>query len=167
MRRHYSKWYAKKGLAYHHAWQTAMRKRGSVRAQESLQNSLGAMLRSVRDCEPRASSKLRMFGVPSMSDLLTHLENMWDKDGGMTWDNYGRPAGVTDRSGWVIDHIIPKSWYDASNPDDLARCWNYQNLRPCWDIPNSEKKDSRPSAELLARVPAECYPIAGLRGDTK
>ena len=164
----YNRWYNKHGAKYAKVWQTVHRQDGAVRAQEALQNSLGAMLRSVRDGQPRESSKLLMFGVKSMNELLGHL---WDiRETGMDWSNYGRPEGLRDRTGWVIDHIIPKKSYDLNDPEDMARCWCYLNLRPCWDIPNSEKSCSEPCPKLLARVPDSCYPKAGLRstvGDAK
>lgn len=42
---------------------------------------------------------------------------------GMNWDNYGI-------NGWHIDHKIPVSWFNLSNPNCLKLAFNYKNHQP-------------------------------------
>lgn len=40
---------------------------------------------------------------------------------GDEWDNFGRK--------WQFDHIIPVTYFDFSDTEDLKMCWNFTNLR--------------------------------------
>ena len=55
-------------------------------------------------------------------DLIKHLESQFII--GMTWENYG--------SYWEIDHIIPRSAFNFTSPDDsqFKFCWSLNNLQP-------------------------------------
>jgi hypothetical protein len=37
------------------------------------------------------------------------------------WDNFG--------AAWQFDHIIPSTYFDYSNEEDLRLCWNFINIR--------------------------------------
>lgn len=67
-----------------------------------------------------------------MSDLKEHLESLWLL--GMSWNNYGR-------SGWVVDHIIPKKLWQYKSPLDseFKQCWCLANLQPLWEADNIKK----------------------------
>jgi hypothetical protein len=51
---------------------------------------------------------------------------------GMSWDNHGL-------KGWHIDHIIPCSSFDLSDPEHQLQCFHYTNLQPLWWWENLEK----------------------------
>jgi len=40
---------------------------------------------------------------------------------GISWDNFGKS--------WQLDHIIPVTYFDHSQEDELKMCWNFTNLR--------------------------------------
>ena len=67
----------------------------------------------------------------SVDELKTYLESKFYKhpitDEPMTWDKWSR-----DESGWQIDHIIPMSNFDLSDPEQLKIACNFSNLRPLW-----------------------------------
>ena len=43
----------------------------------------------------------------------------------MTWDNY-------EYYGWHIDHIIPCSSFDLTDPEQQRLCCHYTTLQPLW-----------------------------------
>ena len=38
----------------------------------------------------------------------------------LNWDNFGKA--------WQFDHIIPTSYFDFTNEEDLRLCWNFVNI---------------------------------------
>jgi hypothetical protein len=40
---------------------------------------------------------------------------------GLSWNNFG--------AAWQFDHIIPSTYFDYSNEEDLRLCWNFINIR--------------------------------------
>jgi hypothetical protein len=52
---------------------------------------------------------------------------------GMTWDNYGRE--------WQIDHVLPMSRFDLSDPKHRAICYGWTNLQPLWTADNRLKSN--------------------------
>jgi len=59
----------------------------------------------------------------SIDFLKNYLESKFTK--GMTWENRGL-------YGWHIDHIIPCSSFDLSDPEQQKKCFHYTNLQPLW-----------------------------------
>jgi len=76
----------------------------------------------------------------SIEYLRNHLEGQFIK--GMTWDNYGL-------CGWHIDHIIPVSYFDHSDPEQQKRAWHYTNLRPLWAADNLKKSNKIEEYQLM------------------
>lgn len=100
------------------------------RRQFRLKHDLGFKLK--HDCQCRINSSLRnniksnrtmnLVGS-SILHLKQYLESKFTK--GMTWENRGL-------FGWHIDHIIPVSSFDLSDPTQQAKCFHYTNLQPLW-----------------------------------
>ena len=72
--------------------------------------------------------------------LRHYLENQFTGD--MNWDNYG-PYG------WHIDHIIPLSYFDMSDPEQQRRAWHYTNLQPLWAADNIRKSNKIGERQLV------------------
>lgn len=53
---------------------------------------------------------------------------------GMTWTNHGK-------KGWHIDHIIPCSSFDLTDPEQQKKCFHYTNLQPLWWYENLKKSN--------------------------
>lgn len=68
----------------------------------------------------------------SIECLHNYLEaRFWP---GMSWDNYGE---------WHLDHIIPLSQFDLSDPEQQELAWHYTNLQPLWARDNLKKGNKR------------------------
>jgi hypothetical protein len=67
----------------------------------------------------------------STAFLRKHLESQFTR--GIRWSNYGTK--------WHVDHILPVSSFDHSDPNQVAKCWHYSNLRPLCAIKNNLKSN--------------------------
>ena len=78
----------------------------------------------------KAGRSWRTFVDYTLEELMTHLERQFLH--GMTWENKGD---------WHIDHIIPRSSFEYSSPDDqeFKKCWALSNLQPLWAVDNIRK----------------------------
>ena len=76
----------------------------------------------------------------SLDDLKMHIEMQFTD--GMTWDRY--------LSGEIhIDHIIPLSYFDMSDPEQQKRAWHYTNLQPLWAKDNIRKSNKIIEQQLV------------------
>lgn len=50
-----------------------------------------------------------------------------------SWETYGKE--------WVIDHVIPISFFELNNETHIFKCFSWFNLRPCYKKENLEKSD--------------------------
>jgi hypothetical protein len=64
-----------------------------------------------------------------------HLEKQFTK--GMSWSNYGNKTGQ-----WNVDHILPCSFFNLSDPVEQYMCFNYTNTQPMWHLDNVRKSDN-------------------------
>ena len=58
------------------------------------------------------------FGL-DMKNLRIWFEVQFTKD--LSWDNFGKA--------WQFEHIIPATYFDFSNENDLRLCWSFINIR--------------------------------------
>ena len=57
----------------------------------------------------------------------------WQFDDGMTWDNHGIH--------WHIDHIIPLSWFDLTDPEQQKLAFDFTNMQPLLARDNLSKSN--------------------------
>ncbi len=83
----------------------------------------------------KSGSTLDLLGC-SVDFLKEHLKNKFKphKITGkkMSFDNYGE---------WEIDHRLPCSSFDMTDPEEQRKCFHYTNLQPLWAEDNLEKSD--------------------------
>ena len=89
----------------------------------------GRILMSLIRGVAKAGRTTELVGC-SIPELRKHIESLWLP--GMSWENYGR-------GGWHIDHIVPCSAFDMTNPTEQMRCFHYSNVRPMWEKDNLSK----------------------------
>lgn len=102
------------------------RARHKIRREIDPQYKLGCALRSrihsaLRRQKSKKSSKAETLLGCSVAKLKEHIESQFEP--WMTWENHGLLT-------WNIDHIIPCSHFDLTDPIQQAQCFNWRNLRP-------------------------------------
>lgn len=88
---------------------------------------------------------LKSTGFQNSEEFAKHFEATFEA--GMTHENHGFGPGK-----WQIGHIIAKAHYDASNPEDMHRCWNRNNLFAQWAVENQVAGTKLPPEDVLLRL---------------
>lgn len=100
-----------------------------------LKNNLRSRFNKAIKNNYKSGSAVNDLGC-SIEELKVHLEANFYPDflsmTAMNWDNYGL-------HGWHIDHIIPLSKFDLTNPEELKQACHYTNLQPLWAKDNLSK----------------------------
>ncbi len=104
----------------------------NFRLAERLRGRLSTALKSKNN--RKNTSTLELLGCSS-DYLRQYLQSKFDSN--MSWDNYG--------SYWHIDHIIPLSSFDLSDPEQLKKACHYTNLQPLEAIENIKKGNKLPN----------------------
>lgn len=77
----------------------------------------------------KSASTFELIGC-TPSEFKIYIESKFQD--GMSWDNYGT-------NGWHIDHIIPCSSFDLTDPKQQKICFHYSNQQPLWAKDNLKK----------------------------
>jgi len=112
--------------------------RGATRRKEDIQYRLAlnsrSRIRTALRYNKKAEHSLELVGC-TLGELKAHLESQFAE--GMSWDNWGKPEVGKVR--WNIDHIVPVTWFDLSDPEQQKKCFHYTNLQPMWWWDNLSK----------------------------
>lgn len=139
------------GRAYARKYQSRRRKENpQVHFMNWLRGSVNRILRD--QVQKKTGRTIEYIGC-TPTELRAHIESQFTE--GMKWE-IPRP--------WDVDHIVPVSLFDVSDPEEAKCACNYKNLRPMWRMPNKYKAASLPSplppwlpphiaARIMARNP--------------
>jgi len=126
---------------YRRQYELEHKKEINIRRRKYVKNNLSARiiirLRSriqgaiKHNRKSKHTVELIMCSIP---EFKTHIEKQWLP--GMSWDNWG-----CGENKWHIDHIIPCSFFDMSDPVEQHVCFRYQNQQPLWQPDNLKKSD--------------------------
>ena len=101
-----------------------------------------ARIRDALRGHAKAASTRELTGR-TPTQLAAYLESQFDD--GMTWEN---------RDTWHVDHRIPCSAFDFSDPEQQRICFWYKNLQPMWGKLNLTKSDTHDANDKQALVDA-------------
>jgi len=106
-----------------------------LRRNNNINVKIGCNLRTRLWCALMGNAKLgsavRDLGC-SISDFRKYIESRFKQ--GMTWENYGK-------NGWNLDHIIPISFFDLTNKEELLKAVHYTNIQPLWETTAIARKN--------------------------
>ena len=94
----------------------------------------------------------RELQFATADEAMQHFVAQFPTGSGWTPNNYG--------SAWVVDHKIPRKWYDHSNAVDRRRCWSAANLGPLDPVQNNKKRIEIPPTEQLLLIGKEHWPLS-------
>lgn len=101
-------------------------------------DGIGDLIRSVCNGRGRSRTVERRLGY-SIDEFRAHFEALFTE--GMCWDAF-------ERGEIHIDHVIPQSFFDLSNPEQWRQCWSLSNLQPLWAADNFAKGWLLPASAL-------------------
>jgi hypothetical protein len=90
----------------------------------------------------RSRFKKVMLGKKKYNSILSYINlpliefNKWIEyqfDENMNWDNQGIY--------WDIDHVMPCSSFDLTKKEEIAKCFNWKNMRPLKKEDNNKKSN--------------------------
>ena len=97
--------------------------------KKALKNSFRGIVR--RFSLYKDDKYLELLGC-TLSEFKKHIEDKFSV--GMSWDNYGY-------YGWHYDHVKQVSYFNLSDPAEMAECFHYSNLQPLWGDENMSKSN--------------------------
>ena len=126
-----------------------IRANAGLRMEATLSASIRGRLQGVRHGDSANIANYTDF--ESIDDLVEHFRDQLKP--GMAIENYGKQY-------WTIAHIIPKCYYDFSDPEEIRRCNSKANLgcdyevwpNPLNERTNGSKGGAMPTLEEIAAV---------------
>jgi hypothetical protein len=124
-KRDYKKYQKKK---YHEDIQYNVAQKFRRKVRQILKLFLKGKLKSTKDT-------YRDYLGCSIKEYKDYLESKFQE--GMNWENYGV-------KGWHMDHIIPVTKFDLTDPEEVKKCFHYTNTQPLWAKDNRKKSNTIP-----------------------
>ncbi len=106
------------------------RRRAASKPSYKISHSIRARVRDFAVDGLRCESTSKIVGC-SQTFLANWIASKFKR--GMSWDNYGE---------WHIDHVVPISKFDKSDPSWIYKSSHHTNLQPLWAKDNLDKSDT-------------------------
>lgn len=141
-------WYATnrtKLLERQRAWNKAhpgyLKQKRATNVEFAITSRLRARLRKALKAQgaTRAANTLALLGCTG-ADFRAYIEAQFSP--GMTWSN---------RAEWHLDHKVPCSYFDLTDPKQQTVCFHFSNIQPLWKKAN-RTKGAKVLAEFLTRI---------------
>lgn len=94
----------------------------------------GSINRDLRRQSAKKGGRTESLIGCTFDELRRHIEAQFTN--GFSWEN---------RSEWDVDHFIPVTAFDLTDPEEQRWAFNYRNMRPMGRTPNRSKSDTIPS----------------------
>lgn len=122
--------YRRENVAYKQRYNKYRQDRRLNDIQFAIMDRLRARVRKMLNANDASKyfSTIDLLGC-SMDEFKEHLISKFY--GEMSWKD----------KNFVLDHIVPCSWFDLSNPIHQKICFNYKNIQPLTEYDNSKKSD--------------------------
>lgn len=89
---------------------------------------------AIKNRARKSKSTMDLLGC-ELPFFIKWLEGQFEQ--GMSWSNYGQ-----GNDKWQIDHNLPCSSFDFTDPEQQKECFHWSNLFPMWQKHNYVKGDS-------------------------
>lgn len=119
-----------RGREYYRTYERERRKRPYYHFLNWLRGDINRSLR--RQSAVKGGRTESLIGC-SFERLRAHLESQFTN--GLSWAN---------RSSWDVDHFIPVSAFQLTDPEEQRWAFNWQNMRPMVRLANQQKSDTLP-----------------------
>lgn len=133
-----SNWYENKGKEWKKKYELDNRDIINEKSREKYKNDNQYRMKKIL----RTRFKTTILGKKTYKKSLEYLDVdleyflkwiEYNFDNKMSWENQGVY--------WDIDHVIPCSSFDFTNEEDVKKCFNWKNMRPCEKKENYKKND--------------------------
>lgn len=121
----------KKGRDYQKRMHHESGKGSLFRLKKIIRCRVYGAIKQSTNARPRMPQRTTEMLGCSIQEMKNHLQKQFKS--GMTWDNHG--------THWHVDHIVPLSQFDFTNPIQSALATHYTNLQPMWAQENLMKSD--------------------------
>lgn len=133
-----NEWYDTKGKIWKKEYDNANKEHTNTRDRDRYKNDQQFRMKKILRTrfnktvtgKKISNSILRYLGV-SLEYFLKWIEYQFDEN--MNWDNQG--------TYWDIDHVTPCSNFNLENEEEIKKCFNWKNIRPCEKIENYKKNN--------------------------
>ena len=133
-----NEWYDTKGKIWKKEYDNANKEHTNARDKERYKNDQQFRIKKILRTrfnktvtgKKISNSTLGYLGV-SLEYFLNWIEYQFDEN--MNWNNQG--------TYWDIDHVTPCSNFNLENEEEIKKCFNWKNIRPCEKIENYKKNN--------------------------
>ena len=119
----------KRAYDKHHYSKTKNRVKRQIRLR--LKSAIKRKLIGSNQSKKRLARTEELLGC-TLEFFVQYIESMLQP--GMTWENYGFDT-------WHLDHIIPLSYFNVLDEEQLKLACNYKNMQPLWARENLSKNN--------------------------